>query len=58
VLRPERGEFALTAPWGERMIAKPGRAIVQDPTEPNDTCRVAAAAFARTYEVLADMSHG
>lgn len=50
VLKPEHGEFAFTAPWGERMIAKPGDAIVQDPEDPNDTYRVAAAAFACTYE--------
>ncbi len=52
VLRPEHGEFAFTAPWGERMIAKPGDAIVQDPEDPNDTYRVTAAAFACTYEIL------
>jgi len=52
VLKPEHGEFAFTAPWGERMIAKPGDAIVQDPKDPSDTYRVAAAAFACTYEVL------
>ena len=52
VLKPEHGEFAFTAPWGERMIAKPGDAIVQDPKDPNDTYRVAAAAFACTYEIL------
>jgi hypothetical protein len=52
VLKPEHGEFAFTAPWGERMVAKPGDAIVQDPEDPADTYRVAAAAFACTYEVL------
>jgi hypothetical protein len=52
VLKPEQGEFVFTAPWGERMIAKPGDAIVQDPKDPKDTYRVAAAAFACTYEVL------
>ena len=49
-LKPEHGEFAFIAPWGERMIAKPGDAIVQDPKDPNDIYRVAAAAFACTYE--------
>jgi len=34
------------------MVAKPGDAIVQDPESPEDTYRVAAAAFACTYEVL------
>jgi hypothetical protein len=52
VLKPEQGEFAFTAPWGERMIAKPGDAIVQDPKDPADTYRVAAASFACTYEIL------
>ena len=52
VLTPAHGEFAFTAPWGERMVAKPGDAIVQDPENPGDTYRVAAAAFACTYEVV------
>jgi hypothetical protein len=52
VLSAEHGEFAFTAPWGERMIAKPGDAIVQDPEDERDTYRVAAASFACTYEVL------
>jgi hypothetical protein len=45
-------EFAFTAPWGEKMIAKPGDVIVQDPTDSRDTYRVAKAAFACTYQVL------
>jgi hypothetical protein len=52
VLKPEHGEFVFTAPWGERMVAKTGDAIVQDPDDPADTYRVAAAAFDCTYEVL------
>jgi hypothetical protein len=52
VLKPEHGEFVFEAPWGERMVAKPGDAIVQDPASPGDTYRVAAAAFACTYQVL------
>jgi len=52
VLKPEHGEFVFTAPWGERMVAKPGDVIVQDPEHPEDTYRVAAAAFDCTYEVL------
>jgi hypothetical protein len=52
VLTPAHGEFAFTAPWGERMVAKPGDAIVQDPEDPGDTYRVAAASFACTYEVV------
>jgi len=52
VLTPAHGEFAFTAPWGERMVAKTGDAIVQDPENPGDTYRVAAASFACTYEVV------
>ena len=52
VVTPEHGEFVFKAPWGERMVAKPGDAIVQDPDDPADTYRVAAAAFDCTYEVL------
>jgi hypothetical protein len=46
------GSFTFTAPWGERMVARPGDSIVQDPDNPKDTYRVAKAAFACTYEVL------
>ncbi len=45
-------EFTFTAPWGEKMVAKPGDFIVQDPANPKDTYRVAKAAFACTYEIL------
>lgn len=46
------GEFSFNAPWGETMIAKPGDAIVQTPSDPSDTYRIAAAAFACTYEIV------
>jgi|EndMetStandDraft_5_1072996.scaffolds.fasta_scaffold142378_2 hypothetical protein len=46
------GEFAFVAPWGERMVARPGDSIVQDPDKAKDTYRVAKAAFACTYEVI------
>lgn len=52
VLSEADGEFTFTAPWGERMVARPGDAIVQDPDNPGDTYRVAAASFACTYEEL------
>ena len=52
VLTPAHGEFAFTAPWGERMVAKPGHAIVQDPENPGDTYRVAAASFGFTCEIV------
>jgi hypothetical protein len=51
-LRPDEGPFSFIAPWGEPMVAKPGDAIVQDPNNPADTYRIAAAAFACTYEVV------
>ena len=48
----EEGAFRFTAPWGEPMIARPGDAILQDPEDPSDTYRVAAALFKCTYEIL------
>ena len=51
-LGPDEGPFSFTAPWGEPMVAKPGDAIVRDPNDPSDTYRIAAAAFACTYEIL------
>ncbi len=62
--RPRKGEmlfFIVTgdeaplefkAPWGGDLIAQAGDAIVQDPSHPEDTYRVAADAFAATYEVV------
>lgn len=51
ILAASEGPFSFTAPWGEKMVARPGDAIVQDPSNTADTYRVAAAAFACTYEV-------
>jgi hypothetical protein len=48
----DEGPFSFTAPWGEAMVARPGDAIVQDPNDATDTYRIAAAAFACTYEIL------
>ncbi len=45
------GEFTFTAPWGERMMAKPGDAIVQVANDPSDTYRIAEPSFACTYEI-------
>jgi hypothetical protein len=45
------GEFVFDAPWGERMVAMPGDAIVQVQNDPSDTYRIAAASFACTYEI-------
>jgi hypothetical protein len=52
VVTKHDGSFNFIAPWGERMIARPGDAIVQDLNNPKDTYRVAKAAFACSYEVL------
>jgi hypothetical protein len=52
VVTPEHGAFTFTAPWGERMVAKPGDAIVQDPEDETDIYRVAAASFSCTYEIV------
>lgn len=46
------GAFVFTAPWGAPMVARPGDVIVRDPKDPADTYRIAAAAFACTYEVV------
>jgi hypothetical protein len=52
VVAEQDGEFAFVAPWGERMVARPGDSIVQDPNNTKDTYRVAKAAFVCTYEVI------
>mgnify|MGYP001163161779 CR=1 FL=1 len=52
ILPGEAGEISFIAPWGEPMIAKPGDAIVQDPNDPKDTYRIAAAAFSCTYDII------
>ena len=48
----KQGAFVFTAPWGEDMVAKPGDAIVRNPSNPADTYRVAALSFACTYEIV------
>jgi hypothetical protein len=52
IVSAELGEFTFKAPWGEQMVAKPGDAIVQVPSDPSDTYRIAAASFACTYEIV------
>ena len=52
VVREADGSFTFMAPWGEPMVARPGDAIVRNPDDPADTYRIAAAAFACTYEIL------
>jgi hypothetical protein len=51
VLKASEGPYAFKAPWGETQIAKPGDVIAQDPSNPADTYRIAAASFACTYAV-------
>lgn len=46
------GTFSFEAPWGEPMIARPGDAIVRDPKDVKDIYRIAASAFACTYEIV------
>ncbi len=50
-VRPDDGTFMFKAPWGNEMVARPGDVIVRDPSEPKNTYRIAAAAFACTYEI-------
>jgi hypothetical protein len=52
IVRDADGTFTFTAPWGEPMVARPGDAIVRSPQDPTDTSRIAAAAFACTYEIV------
>jgi hypothetical protein len=52
VVEPVQGAFSFVAPWGETMVARPGDAIVRDPANSADTYRIAAAAFACTYEIV------
>jgi hypothetical protein len=52
VVRDTDGSFTFMAPWGEPMVARPGDAIVRNPDDLADTYRIAAAAFACTYEIL------
>jgi hypothetical protein len=47
-------EFSFSAPWGEKMVARPGDSIVQDPKNTRDTYRVAKESFACTYEIIRD----
>jgi hypothetical protein len=51
LLKPDEGPFTFKAPWGETQTAKPGDVIAQDPNNPADTYRIAAASFRCTYAV-------
>ena len=52
VVRDSDGTFIFPAPWSEPIVARPGDAIVRSPEDPADTYRIAAAAFACTYEIV------
>jgi len=52
IVSQAEGDFSFTAPWGETMVAKPGDAIVQSPSDVADTYRIAAASFGCTYEIV------
>ncbi|PPC74004.1 hypothetical protein C4K68_28210 [Pokkaliibacter plantistimulans] len=53
IILPESlGSFQFKAPWGEMMIAKPGDALVQSPSDSADTYRVAAQSFSCTYNII------
>jgi hypothetical protein len=52
ITRDADGTFTFEAPWGEPMIARPGDAIVRNPNDVKDTYRIAATAFACTYEIV------
>lgn len=52
IVSEKNGAFTFTAPWGESMVAKPGDAIVQVPSDEKDTYRIAASSFKCTYEIV------
>lgn len=52
IVPDEWGAFNFKAPWGETMVALPGDAIVQVPSDESDTYRVARPAFECTYEIV------
>ena len=52
VVAATEGPWTFKAPWGESMVATSGDAIVQDPKNPKDTYRIAAASFRCTYDII------
>jgi hypothetical protein len=52
VVAEQDRELAFIAPWGEKMVARPGDSIVQDPNNARDTYRVAKESFACTYKII------
>jgi hypothetical protein len=58
MLREDEAPLSFVAPWGEPMIARAGDALVRNPEKPEDSYRIAAAAFAATYEIVAPPKTG
>jgi hypothetical protein len=57
ILSASEAPFEFMAPWGEKMVAKPGDAMVQDAANERDVYRVAKSSFQCTYEVITPPSH-
>jgi hypothetical protein len=51
VLTPAEGPITFMAPWGERMIGRPGDVLVRDPANTRDLYRIYAVSFGCTYEI-------
>jgi hypothetical protein len=57
VLAPTEAPFEFVAPWGEKMVARLGDAMVQDPGDERDVYRVAQSSFQCTYDVVTAPAH-
>ena len=51
-LTPAHGEISFMAPWGERMVGRPGDVLVRDPGNLRDLYRIYSVSFECTYEVI------
>ncbi len=51
IVPADAGEYAIEAPWGEKMRVRAGDALVQSFNDPTDIYRVESRSFACTYEV-------
>ena len=52
VFRDADCPFTFIAPWGEEQTARPGDVLIRNPAKPEDTYRVAKAAFEGTYQII------
>jgi hypothetical protein len=50
-LTPAEGEITFMAPWGERMVGRPGDVLVRDPGNLRDLYRIYSVSFGCTYEI-------